>query len=247
MTTTPLRRGDQTPQPVAEDAFVLPGHLTGGKATRGPRFADMVWEVRPFLRRTARQFRLDFSTLPDEIAVRTAKEYLYSRLRRAILGRGHSGGRAAPLKLSGMIASRSEPCARPCAPRALRGCATSPTRTSSRPAPPGSRVRPPRREPDRGFPRPSPRRCWPGRSSTSRPPAEISSPRCGMSTPCRPPATSWISSRARPSGACRRLSPVVGTRDGASPPCPPPSLPTGPAPPWSTASSSTPTTIPSGC
>jgi len=104
MTTTPLRRGDQTPQPVAEDAFVLPAHLTDGKATRGPRFADMVWDLRPFLRRTARQFRLDFSTLPDEIAVRTAKEYLYSRLRRAIPGRGHSGGRAVPLKLSGMIA-----------------------------------------------------------------------------------------------------------------------------------------------
>jgi hypothetical protein len=40
MTATPLRRGDQTPQPVAEDAFVLPAHLTDGKATHGPRFAN---------------------------------------------------------------------------------------------------------------------------------------------------------------------------------------------------------------
>jgi hypothetical protein len=87
----------------ADDAFALPPRITRGLQDRGPRFADMVWDLRPFLRRTSASVFLDFTTLPDEIAVRTAKEYLYSRLRRAVPGRGHSGVRAVPLKLSGAV------------------------------------------------------------------------------------------------------------------------------------------------
>jgi hypothetical protein len=63
----------------------------------------MVWDLRPFLRRTSPSFCLDFTTMPDEITVRTAKEYLYSRLRRAVPGRGRSGVRAVPMKLSGAV------------------------------------------------------------------------------------------------------------------------------------------------
>jgi hypothetical protein len=90
--------------PIAEDAEVLPAHLVDGRPDRGPRFGDMVWDLWPFLRRTARQARLDFTCgLADDIAVHTAKEYLYSRLRRVVPGRGHSGVRAQPLTVSGMI------------------------------------------------------------------------------------------------------------------------------------------------
>jgi hypothetical protein len=90
------------PAPITDEIFVLPAHLTE-PAAPGPRFGEMVWDLRPFLRRTSRRFHIDFSGLPDEIAIRTVKEYLYSRLRRVGPGRGHSGVRAAMLPPSGMI------------------------------------------------------------------------------------------------------------------------------------------------
>lgn len=88
---------------VTDDAYVLPDHLITDPAHPGPRFGDMTWDLRPFLRRSSRRFSIDFTGLPDEIAARTAKEYLYSRLRRAIPGRGHSGSRVVPLTPGGVI------------------------------------------------------------------------------------------------------------------------------------------------
>lgn len=93
---------EPAPDRIADDAFVLPAHLTSPDV-RGPRFGETVWDLRPFLRRTSCRFSVDFSGLPDEIAIRTAKEYLYSRLRRAVPGRGHSGVRATVLAPSGMV------------------------------------------------------------------------------------------------------------------------------------------------
>lgn len=82
------------------DAYVLPEHLVAGAEDRGPRFGEDVWDIRLFVPRTTRHLRVDFTTLDDEIAVRTAKEYLHSRLRRAIPASHLSGSSAKPLKIT---------------------------------------------------------------------------------------------------------------------------------------------------
>src|SRR6266508_3208826 len=69
---------------IADDAYALPERVTAGHPDLGPRFGDDVWDLRPFVPRTTRHARIDFTTLADPIAVTTAKEYLYSRLRRAV-------------------------------------------------------------------------------------------------------------------------------------------------------------------
>ncbi len=88
------------PVVVADDEYVVPEHLAIGNAARGPRLGDDVWDFRPFVPHTARHTRCLFTTLPDEIAVRTVKDYLYSRLRRG----GASGDvTARPAKLTTMV------------------------------------------------------------------------------------------------------------------------------------------------
>jgi hypothetical protein len=79
--------------------YVLPQHLAEGHDTRGPRFADDVWDLRAFVPRTVNQARLDFTTLTDAIARRTVKEYLYSRIRRGSVAGGGTS-RAKPLKIT---------------------------------------------------------------------------------------------------------------------------------------------------
>ncbi|WP_336215999.1 hypothetical protein [Nonomuraea sp. LPB2021202275-12-8] len=98
-------RHDQPVEPAAisVDVYVLPSHLTEGRAGPGPRFGDDVWDFRPFVPRTTKQARCDFTNMPDEIAVITAKEYLYSRLRR-----GPSGGQSGrkndrPMKITNAV------------------------------------------------------------------------------------------------------------------------------------------------
>jgi hypothetical protein len=87
---------------VADDEYVLPKHLTSKAAGRGPRFGEMVWDLRPFVLRTTTNARLDFSSgFADEIAVRTAKECLFSRFRRGIPASYMSASRVKPLKLTG--------------------------------------------------------------------------------------------------------------------------------------------------
>jgi hypothetical protein len=88
---------------VAHDADVLPGRVTAGHADRGPRFGDDVWDLRAFLPRTATHARIDFTTLADPIAVTTAKEYLHSRMRRAIPTSRLSGSSTRPLKITGLV------------------------------------------------------------------------------------------------------------------------------------------------
>ena len=82
-----------------EDDYVLPEHITEGRDSRGPRFADDVWEFRAFVARTSLQSRIDFTTLADDIARHTVKEYLYSRIRRGTYA-DHGTSRAKPLKIT---------------------------------------------------------------------------------------------------------------------------------------------------
>jgi flavin reductase (DIM6/NTAB) family NADH-FMN oxidoreductase RutF len=89
------------PAVVAADAAVLPEHITAGRADSGPRFGDNVWDVRPFVPRTAATTRVDFTILADPDHVRTAKEYLYSRIRRGI-PTNKLAGAARPMKITGL-------------------------------------------------------------------------------------------------------------------------------------------------
>jgi hypothetical protein len=83
-----------------EDDYVLPERITIGRTDfRGPKFADDVWDFRPFVARTVLQTRIDFTTLTDDIARRTVKEYLYSRIRRGTYA-DHGTSRAKPLKIT---------------------------------------------------------------------------------------------------------------------------------------------------
>jgi hypothetical protein len=88
---------------IASDANVLPERVTTEHADRGPRFGDDVWDIRAFLPRTAYRGRIDFTTLADPIAVTTAKEYLYSRMRRAVPTSRLSGSSTRPLKITGLV------------------------------------------------------------------------------------------------------------------------------------------------
>jgi hypothetical protein len=86
---------------VDPDAYVLPRAITVGHAHRGPRFGDDVWEIAPFVPRTTRSTRVDFTTFDDPGQARTAKEYLYSRTHRAIPVNQLSGT-ARPMKITGL-------------------------------------------------------------------------------------------------------------------------------------------------
>jgi hypothetical protein len=84
---------------MAPAGYVLPRQLTAGTSTPGPRFSDNVWDFRAFVPRTAQTTRLDFTTLADGIARRTAKEYLYSRIRRGTYT-GQGTSKAKPMKIT---------------------------------------------------------------------------------------------------------------------------------------------------
>jgi hypothetical protein len=86
---------------------VLPGHITAGHAQAGPRFGDDVWDVRPFVPRTTRTARTDFTTLTDPGQVRTAKEYLYSRIHRGIPA-NYLGAASRPMKITNLYGEFGE-------------------------------------------------------------------------------------------------------------------------------------------
>lgn len=93
----------RTGHAIAHDGDALPEPVTAGHADRGPRFGDDVWDLREFLPRTATHARIDFTTLADPIAVTTAKEYLHSRLRRAIPTSRLSGSSTRPVKVTALV------------------------------------------------------------------------------------------------------------------------------------------------
>lgn len=83
MTRAPAPRPSAAPEPSA-DPWVLPESLTTETTGRGPRFSDDIWDFRPFAPRSHGYLRLDFTELPDEIAMLTAKELIYSRIHRVV-------------------------------------------------------------------------------------------------------------------------------------------------------------------
>lgn len=98
------RRARPEPLPVPADRYVLPKHLTTPETGRGPRFGDDVWDFRPFLPRTTKRVVVDFSSLPDRVTVLTAKQYLHSRLNRAVPAGRRSGHSVHPMKATGVVA-----------------------------------------------------------------------------------------------------------------------------------------------
>ncbi|MFD6045205.1 hypothetical protein ACFWG7_28380 [Streptomyces koyangensis] len=83
--TLPLSKTASTPAP---DDYVLPNRLTRDHACRGPRFGDDVWDLGEFFPRTAASGRIDFLRFEAGLHRQTAKEFIYSRLRRRT-GRTH--------------------------------------------------------------------------------------------------------------------------------------------------------------
>ncbi|MFJ8948374.1 hypothetical protein ACIRG4_35015 [Streptomyces sp. NPDC102395] len=86
---------------VPDDAPVLPDHVlaAAGRPGPGPRFADPVWDLGPFLPRSTSQRTIVFTSVADPITALVLREYLYSRLRRgnsALVRRG-------PMKLTGIF------------------------------------------------------------------------------------------------------------------------------------------------
>ena len=80
----------------AADGFVLPERLTDEKPHRGPRFDEDVWDLKFILPRTTRSTRVDFTPFAVGDERQTAKEYIYSRLRRTSLNPGPGSRR--PMK-----------------------------------------------------------------------------------------------------------------------------------------------------
>ncbi|MET8101509.1 hypothetical protein ABZV29_34435 [Streptomyces sp. NPDC005236] len=100
MTTAPQLRA-RPATPVPDDAYVVPERLTTAATGRGPRVGDTVWDLRPFVPRTTRKNALcHFSGFADDTAIRTAKEYLYSRFRRGIPASYLSVSTVKPMKIT---------------------------------------------------------------------------------------------------------------------------------------------------
>ncbi|NRQ33909.1 hypothetical protein HII36_18915 [Nonomuraea sp. NN258] len=100
--STPHQLGSVAPEPIPDDAYVLPEALTMGTGLRGPRFADEEWDFRPFVPRTQSQVACDFAGVHDDIAERTLREYLYSRIRRGSAGDVPHGRASRTLKITGI-------------------------------------------------------------------------------------------------------------------------------------------------
>lgn len=81
------------PAAIPHDAPVLPRHILAavGHPGRGPRFADPVWDLRPFLPRSTSLRTITFTSVADPVTALVLREYLYSLLLRgnsAMLRRG---------------------------------------------------------------------------------------------------------------------------------------------------------------
>ena len=77
---------------------MLPAYIAAACASRGPRFGDRVWDVRPFVPRSTRLTRVDFGLIGDPWQERTVREFLYSRINHASpVGRSRT---ARPMKLT---------------------------------------------------------------------------------------------------------------------------------------------------
>ena len=90
---------------VAPDTLVLPARITGGRRGDSPRFADDVWDVTAFVPWTTEGSRIDFTTIADPGQRRTAKEFLHSRINRAV---PVGGTTAKPMKITNLLAEFRE-------------------------------------------------------------------------------------------------------------------------------------------
>ncbi|MHB1850338.1 MAG: hypothetical protein ACYCVO_15310 [Acidimicrobiales bacterium] len=86
---------------VTADAPVLPATITAGRAGTGPVFGDDVWDVACFVPRTTAVTRANFNTIADAGQRRTAKEYLWSRINRAVPFNRLSGS-TRPMKITSL-------------------------------------------------------------------------------------------------------------------------------------------------
>jgi hypothetical protein len=90
---------------VSADAFVLPARIAEGRSGSGPRFADDVWDVTAFVPWTTGSSRIDFTTIADSCQRQTAREFLYSRINRAVPVGGMT---ARPMKITNLTREFSE-------------------------------------------------------------------------------------------------------------------------------------------
>lgn len=88
---------------IADDDYVVPVGLCARQTERGPRFGDDHWDLRPFLARSELHAHIDFTTLIDRVGLITVKEYLCSRLRRAVPVGQLSTQSIRPAKLSALV------------------------------------------------------------------------------------------------------------------------------------------------
>ncbi|MGA5207995.1 hypothetical protein [Streptomyces variegatus] len=80
---------------------MLPDHVlaAAGHPGPGPRFADPVWDMGPFLPRSTSERTIVFTSVVDAVTALVLREYLYSRLRRG----NSSLVRRGPMKLTGIF------------------------------------------------------------------------------------------------------------------------------------------------
>ncbi len=90
---------------VRPGAFVLPARITEGRSGDGPRFADDVWDVTAFVPWTTVSSRIDFTAIADPGQRQTAREFLYSRINRAV---PVGGATARPMKITNLPAEFCE-------------------------------------------------------------------------------------------------------------------------------------------
>ena len=90
---------------VSAGAFVLPARITEGRSGDGPRFADDVWDVTAFVPWTTISSRIDFTAIADPCQRQTAREFLYSRINRAIPVGGMT---ARPMKITNLAGEFNE-------------------------------------------------------------------------------------------------------------------------------------------
>ncbi len=82
-------------------AWVLPESACQGTGSRGPRFADDVWDFRGIFPRTTNSARIDFTKVASPVLRLAVKEFLFSRLHNVAPVR-RSAGTHRPIKATGL-------------------------------------------------------------------------------------------------------------------------------------------------
>jgi hypothetical protein len=83
------------------DAWVLPESACRGTGSRGPRFADDVWDFRGIFPRTTASTRIDFAKITSPVLRLAVREFLFSRLHNVAPVR-RSAGTHRPIKATGL-------------------------------------------------------------------------------------------------------------------------------------------------